>query len=131
MSEFISRRSALRKLTGSAAALSVAASMSHRLGAAENAVTATMKGRINHSVCKWCYPKIELEDLCKAAKEIGLQSIELLEIQDLPLLKKYDLTCAMVAGVPGAIPTGLNRLENHDKIVAWMEQSIPEIAKAG
>ena len=25
---------------------------------------AAMKGRINHSVCKWCYPKIALEDLC-------------------------------------------------------------------
>lgn len=111
--------------------MAAAATLDFRLRAAEQAVGSKLKGRVNHSVCKWCYPKMELEDLCKAAKEIGLQSIELLDLKALPVLQKYDLVCAMVSGVPGGIPHGLNRLENHDKIVAWMEQSIPQIATAG
>ena len=90
-----------------------------------------LKGRITHSVCKWCYPKIALEDLCKAGKEIGLRSIELLEPKDFSTLKKYDLTCAMVTGVPGMIQNGLNRTENHDKIFAFMEQTIPAAAEFG
>ncbi|MEO5804513.1 MAG: hydroxypyruvate isomerase, partial [Verrucomicrobiota bacterium] len=68
MSQNISRRSALRKVAG-ASALFAASNLSFRLNAAEKSLGAGLKGRVNHSVCKWCYPKIELEDLCKAGKE--------------------------------------------------------------
>jgi hydroxypyruvate isomerase len=130
MNHSISRRSALRQLAGSAAALT-AVNLSTRLHAAETALGAKLKGRVNHSVCKWCYPKISLEDLCVAGKGIGLQSIELVEPNDFSTLKKHGLICAMVAGVPGGIPNGLNRLENHDKIVEFMEQAIPASANGG
>jgi hydroxypyruvate isomerase len=127
----LSRRSAIQKIAGSAAAATVA-SLAPRFAAAEESLAkAQLKDRINHSVCKWCFPKIALEDLCKAGKEIGLRSIELLETKDFPTLKKYDLTCAMVTGVPGAIPNGLNRIENHDKIFGYMEQTIPAAADFG
>src|SRR5690349_18256644 len=107
MKQSMSRLSALKTISGSAAAVAVA-DLSHRLAAAETAVATGLKGRIRHSVCKWCYPKIELEDFCKAGKDIGLQSIELLEVKDFSTLKKYGLTCAMVTGVPGMIGSGLN-----------------------
>jgi hydroxypyruvate isomerase len=124
----LSRRSAIQKLAGSAAAVTVA-SLAPRLTAAEESLaTMKLKGRITHSVCKWCYPKIGLEDLCQAGKEMGLRSIELLETKDFSTLKKYDLTCAMVTGVPGMIQNGLNRTENHDKIFSFMEQTIPAAA---
>src|SRR5204862_4838614 len=98
-------------ISGAAAAVAVVADLSPRLAAADATLSPALKGRIRHSVCKWCYKNIELEDFCKAAKEIQLQSIELLEVKDFPTLKKYDLTCAMVTGVPGAITNGLNRRE--------------------
>ena len=127
----LSRRSAIRKVAGGAAIAAVA-SLAPRLAAAEEALAAIkLNGRIAHSVCKWCYPKIELEDLCKAGKDMGLRSIELLEPKDFPTLKKHDLTCAMVTGVPGGIPNGLNRVENHDKIVAYMEATLPAAAEFG
>ncbi len=127
----ITRRSALAKMAGSAAVLTAAASLSERLTAAEAAAGSSLKGRINHSVCKWCYPKVSLEDLCVAGKEMGLQSIELLTPADFPTLKKHDLICAMVSGVPGGITDGFNRLENHDKIVKYFEETIPVVANAG
>jgi hydroxypyruvate isomerase len=129
MSTRISRRTALCTVT-QAAAVTVAASLSHRLGAAEQAA-GKLKGRINHSVCKWCYGKISLEEMCVAANDIGLKSIELLEVNDFPTLKKYGLTCAMVSGVPGGINDGLNRVENHDKIVQFYEKTAPMVAQAG
>jgi hydroxypyruvate isomerase len=130
----LSRRSALAKITGTAATIAAAASLSQRLTAADEVVAAAspdLKGRINHSVCKWCYDKIPLEDFCKAGKEMGLQSVELLTIKDFPTLKKHDLICAMVSGVPGGRTSGLNRLENHDKIVEFFEESTPKVAEAG
>lgn len=125
----MSRRSALTKIAGTSAVAVAAAHLSHRIGAAD--ATTKLKGRINHSVCRWCYNKIPLEELCQAAKEMGLQSVELLEVKDFPTLKKYGLTCAVVSGVPGGIASGLNRVENHDKIVEFMEQTIPATAEFG
>jgi hydroxypyruvate isomerase len=126
----ISRRSAISTIAGSAAVFSAASSLSSRLAAAENAAS-TLKGRINHSVCKWCYPKIGLEELCIAGKEIGLQSVELLTVNDFPTLQKHGLICAMVSGVPGGIEIGFNRLENHDKLVEYFERTSPIVAQAG
>jgi len=120
----ISRRTAL----ASTAAASVTALIT-RLNAADAA--SGMKGHIHHSVCKWCYPKVELETLAQWGKENGLGSIELLEIQDIPKVQKHGLTCAMVSGIPGGITKGLNRLENHDKIVEWVEMAAPKVSQLG
>src|SRR5206468_1299713 len=50
---------------------------------------------------------------------------------DLPPLNNHDLICAMVSGVPGGIPGGFTRLENHDKIVEFFERTTPLVAEAG
>ncbi|MBI3417204.1 MAG: TIM barrel protein [Verrucomicrobia bacterium] len=126
----LSRRSALGRLTGSAAILAAAGSLSQRLTAAEDSAGAKLKGRINHSVCKWCYPKVSVEDLCMAGKGMGLQSIELLNVEDFSTLKKHGLTCAMVTGAD-QIAYGFNRLEHHDTLVQNFERIAPKVAEAG
>jgi hydroxypyruvate isomerase len=130
MKTSFSRRSALRRVAGTAAAVAVADSLGQRLAAADAAAPA-MKGRVNHSVCKWCYPKVDLDTLCAEGKKFGLQSVELLLVSDFPTLKKHGLVCAMVSGVPGGITNGLNQLENHDKIAAFFEETAPKVAEAG
>jgi hydroxypyruvate isomerase len=127
----ISRRSALKTTTGAALVTGVAAALGRRLEAAEAAAGGALKGRINHSVCKWCYGKIPLDEFCQAAKAMGLKSVELLTVEEFPTLQKYGLACAMVSGVPGGITAGLNRVENHDKIVAFYEKTAPLVAAAG
>ncbi|HWY74531.1 MAG TPA: TIM barrel protein [Verrucomicrobiae bacterium] len=131
MKSTMSRRSALSKIAGSAVAAGAAASLGQRLAAADAAAGPALKGRVNHSVCKWCYANIPLDTLCQAGKEMGLQSIELLEVKDFPTLKQHKLICAMVSGVPGGITSGLNRLENHDRIAEFFEATIPIVADAG
>ena len=132
MNTVITRRSALTRLTGAAAAVAVSADLSHRLKAADEAsASRKLKNNVNHSVCKWCYGKIPLEQFCQSAKEIGLQSVELLEVKDFTTLKKHDLVCAMVSGVPGGITSGLNRKEHHDAIVKFFEDAAPVVAEHG
>src|SRR5882724_2753440 len=102
----MTRREALKT---AALATAAAAAFSQRLHAADAAAGPDLKGRINHSVCKWCFDKIPLEEFCAAGKKMGLQSVELLTVDDFPTLKKHGLMCAMVNGVPGGITKGLNR----------------------
>jgi hydroxypyruvate isomerase len=130
MKTSLSRRSAIRQLAAGAAVAAAASQMSSRIEAAEGALDAGLKGRINHSVCRWCYSKVPLEDLCAAGKEMGLQSIELLGPDEWPVAQKHGLTCAMASGAMG-IPTGFNHVENHDELVGSFEKMIPKVADAG
>lgn len=124
--------------TGKTAALTAAATaLAPRLNAAD---TAAPDSRINHSVCKWCYGEIPLEDLCVAGKTMGLKSIELLMPPDFATLQKHGLTCAMVsfpngktaAGVDvGGISKAFNRPEHHDALVAAYEPHLKAAASAG
>jgi hydroxypyruvate isomerase len=121
----MSRRNILATTTGA-----LAAGIASTKGSAAEAPQALL-GRINHSVCRWCYGKIPLPELCVAAKKMGLGSVELLTVEEIPVAREHGLTCAMVFGVPGGIGKGLNRPENHDAIVSWFAQTAPKAAALG
>ena len=135
MNQTLSRRSALRKITGGTAALAAVASLSHRLRAADDADRPKLKGNIHHSVSAWCYgsllnpskdkpAKMTFEDFCGECYKLGLESVELLGAKDWPTVKKAGLTCAMCNG-PDNIPYGWNRVEHHDVLLPKFEQAIP------
>lgn len=126
-----SRRSALKKIAGGAAVALAGTTLSHRIEAAESRLDDKLKGRVNHSVCRWCYREIELEDLCKAANQIGLTSIELTGPEEWPLLKKYGLTSAMPWGAGKGIEEGFNNPQLHDELVKSYSEVIPKAAAAG
>ena len=124
----LSRRSAVAR---AAAVTATAAAVGQRLAAAD----AAAQVKINHSVCKWCYPKVSLDDLCTAGKQFGLQSIELLDPPDFATVKKHGLHCAMVSfpqqkGI-GTIAKAFNRLEHHDTLVEIYTQRLQQCADAG
>ena len=96
----------------------------------ESSPTPMADASFHHSVCKWCYPKISLDALAGAAKGIGLDSIELLDPADWPVVQRHGLTCAMANGTT-TIPVGFNRIENHAKFVPSMIERIAACADAG
>jgi len=141
MNHDISRRSALRKITGGAAALAAVASLSPRLRAAEEADRLKLKGNIHHSACAWCYSSLfkggkdrpasmTFADFCRACYQMGLESIDLLGPDEWPTAKKAGLICAMCTG-PDKIPYGWNRLDHHDVLLPKFEQTIPQVAEFG
>jgi hydroxypyruvate isomerase len=85
---------------------------------------------IRHSVSQWCFEKIPLPELARAAREIGIESIELLEPEQWPVVQRAGLTCAM-ARSPDTITDSLNRRENHAKLVPAFQQRLKDCARAG
>jgi len=114
------RRAALTTLASAAALAPV------RLAA----LNPPKRGRIRQSVCRWPYPRIPLDDLCREAKAMGLLSVELLSEPDWPVVKAHGLTCAMANG-PSGIPVGWNRPDRHDQLVAESERLLPLVAAEG
>jgi hydroxypyruvate isomerase len=129
MTQPFSRRTALKSLVGSGVSAAAAWSLSSL--AAQAAEQAALKGHVNHSVCRWCYGKLKLEELCQAAQAMGIKSIELQGPKEWPILKQFGLTCAMGNGAGMGIGKGFNRVEHHDKLVADFEVLIDQAAAAG
>lgn len=126
-----SRRNVLRRIAGGAAVFSVGASLTNRIEAAAKVLGPKLNGKITHSVCRWCYKSIALDDLCIAAKKIGLQSIELLTPDEWPIVLRHGLTAAVVKGGDMGIARGFNDLRLHDTLVKNYEDVIPRAAAAG
>ncbi len=135
----ITRRTALRSLAG-AATLATLTRSSVSAQTTAPVTTPRATNAIRQSVCKWCFKDIPLEKFSAAAKEMGLESVELLNPEDFPTLKKYGLSCAMVSNptgktaqdvTVGGIPKGWNRMEHHDTLVQIYEKRIAEVADAG
>src|SRR5690606_4098040 len=108
----ISRRTALKNLAVGSAA-TAAAAMTSSTARADHHETERV-GKYRHSACRWCYNSIPLEELCDRGKDVGLHSIELVNVEELPILASRGLDCAMVWGVPGGIVDGLNERKNHE-----------------
>jgi hydroxypyruvate isomerase len=125
---FQTRRQALQTLAG-AAALTAAGPLLSQSWAAE------LKGRINHSVCLWCYndfmkkAKMNLDQFAAACAKLGVKSIELTGPNEWPTLKKHNLICAMVPS--HSIQTGFNRVANHAECIEKVKKGIDEAAAAG
>jgi len=126
----ITRRNALKSLGCAVTTFGILTPLVKKVDAAEVVGKAKLKGNIRHSVCRWCYGKLSLDELCKACVEIGIESVELLGPSDWPTVKKYGLTCAMCNG-PDRIDYGFNRVEHHDDLIAKFEKAIPQVAEAG
>ncbi|MEX0778750.1 MAG: TIM barrel protein [Balneolales bacterium] len=126
----ISRRTAIGSM-GALAGSTAFSGLFKSVQATKKALGNDLNGRIRHSVCRWPYGDIELEVLCKAASEMGIQSIELAGPEEWPMLKKYGLDCAMPWGAELGLERGFNDPELHDELVESYESFIPLVAEAG
>lgn len=95
------------------------------------AVGAKLKGNIKHSVSKWCFGKIPLDEFCEVCKSIGIESIELLDPHEWPVVQRHGLTVAMPQGAGLGINKGFNDVSLHDELVLSYEAVIPKVAAAG
>jgi hydroxypyruvate isomerase len=104
------RRDVLRAAGAGVAGSAAVAALVEQLRADE---PPKVNGRINQSVCKWCY-QLPLDKLAAEAAKIGYKSVELLTPEQYLQIKPMGLTCAMLMGT-GPIHNCLNRTENHDR----------------
>ena len=90
-----------------------------------------LKGNINHSVCRWCYNDMPLEQLCAAAKSIGIKGIDLVGPKEWPTLKKYGLDSPMCNGAEINLTDGFNDPRFHATLQKNYAEMIPLVAQAG
>ena len=89
-----------------------------------------LKGNLKQSAARWCYNGVKIDDLCLAAKAMGLVGLDLVAKNDWETLKKHGLIATMVYGA-GTIPNGWNRKENHDALVNEFKEAAAAAAPFG
>ena len=125
-----SRRTAIKNIFTGSAALAAGASLSSFTSDMKPS-NPPLKGNINHSVCRWCYNDIPLEQLCAASQEIGLVGMDLVGPKDCPTLKKYNLISTMCNGAEIGLTKGWNDKQYHAKLISSYTEHIDLVAKAG
>lgn len=91
----------------------------------------SLKGNINHSVCKWTYDFLSLDELCILAKEIGIEAIDLVEPKDWSVIKSHGLKVSMCSGAEIGLTKGWNNKQYHQELIRNYNEYIPLMAKAG
>jgi hydroxypyruvate isomerase len=127
------RRDAMKTLAGSGLLATAPMTLAAALGASENQLDSMTKGRIHHSVCRWCFNDVSLDKLCQEGKAMGLEAIDLIAPADFDTVKKNGLTVSMVSpdGLPNYIGVGWNHKENHASIIPFYKDLIEKTAAAG
>lgn len=90
-----------------------------------------LKGRINHSVARWCFNDFDIETLCSEAKKIGITGIDLVGPKDWPILKKHNLVSTMCNGAELNLVDGFNDTKFHEQLIKNYTEMIPLVAEAG
>ncbi len=96
----------------------------------DNGLATPRKAPFKHSVSQWCFGGMPLETLCANASAMGFAGIDLLSEKDWETPRKYGMVCSIANG-PTTIGDGMNRIENHDRVVAECERMLPLAAKSG
>jgi hydroxypyruvate isomerase len=91
----------------------------------------TLAMTADSSVCRWCYKEMTVDQLAEAGAGMGLKGVDLLEVSEFEIPRKYGLICTMGYVGGGTIPEAMNRVENHAAIEEAFRKNIPLAAKAG
>lgn len=131
MSNQPSRRAAIKNIVAGTAAFGTAGMLPLAVSAKEDQKNSTLKGNINHSVCRWCYGDIPLEELCIGVKKIGFNAIDLVGPKDWPVLQQHGIFSSMCNGAEISLTKGWNHTEYHATLIKSYTEHIDLVAKAG
>ncbi len=125
-----SRRALLKTmlLSGSAAMAAPAISLASNVMLEE---TGMKRGGINHSVCRWTYEDLSLEELCTTVKKLGFSAIDLVGPAEWPILKKHGVDSSMCNGAEISLTEGFNDKAHHPTLIKNYTEHIKLVSKAG
>ena len=125
-----SRRSVIKNIVLGATSVIAAPSISFA-STGEAKKKYKLKGNINHSVCRWTYSFLTVDELCKAVKKIGFNAIDLAGPKDWPTLKSHGIYSSMCNGAEISLTKGWNDKQYHPALIKSYSEHIEWVAAEG
>lgn len=121
----LSRRAVLQAAGAGSVALASGGAL------AQTGEGAVLKGNINHSVARWTYDFLSLDQLCLLCKDIGIKAIDLCGPDDWSVLKKHGLDSSMCNGAEISLEEGWADKTYHAELTERYLRQIDLVAEAG
>jgi len=91
---------------------------------------------IRHSVSRWCFGSTPLDTLCKKCLQYGITGIDLLKLDEIPIVQSLGMECSITAAHPdendiGEIEKGFNNPSFHPALHKIYQKLIPAAAALG
>ncbi len=132
----INRRQAVKNISLGVGAMSIGGTMiagqtKDSVDNNTNSLPVSLKGNINHSVCRWCYQKVPLQELAQKGKGIGLKAIDLLKPDEWKIVRDVKLKCSLATDTFASITHGFNDPGNHEKLQKEYTELISKASHEG
>lgn len=129
MIDTLDRRSLLRGAVASAfgiTSLSALGALAQKPGN-----STPLKGNIRHSVARWTYDFLSVEELCQLVKRIGFSAIDLIGPGEWHILKKHGVDSSMCNGAEPSLEEGWGNAEHHTALIESYRKHIDLVGEAG
>ena len=133
----MNRRQILKKVISGSAALATSVAVPSNLiasvkqGLQNSDENVSLKGKINHSACRWCYSQYPIAQLAKNFKAMGMVGMDLVGPSEWHVLKENGLVSTMCNGAEISLTKGFNDPNFHDTLVKNYTDHIQYVADAG
>ncbi|MFN8252418.1 MAG: TIM barrel protein [Ferruginibacter sp.] len=125
------RRDIIKTIATGAAGLAVSSKLHASMQDTDTNENYALKGNVNHSVCRWTYNFLKLDELCVVAKKIGLKAIDLVGPKEWNILKEQGLDSSMCNGAEISLTEGWNNTQYHATLIKNYTEHINYVADAG
>lgn len=128
----ISRRTLLYTGLASTAAVAIPNVFSSTASAhASSRDVQGLKGNINHSVARWTYDFLSLDELCQLVLSTGFSAIDLVGPDEWPTLKRHGIDSSMCNGAEPNLEDGWSDSRFHADLVESYLRHIDLVSDAG
>lgn len=127
----IDRRSLLRHSVTGAIGLAALPQLGSQALADDMPSQRALKGNIHHSVARWTFDFLSLEELCQLSTELGITAIDLVGPEEWPVLQRYGLDSSMCNGAELSLEDGWGDTRFHSELIERYLQHIDLVSQAG
>ena len=136
MNPSMNRRAVMRGAVASALGLSSLAALGQSGAAiaaspASAAAATALKGNIHHSVARWTFNFLSLEELCLLVKRLGFSAIDLVGPNEWHILKQHGVDSSMCNGAELNLEDGWGDEKFHQPLIERYRKHIDLVSEAG
>ncbi|ROQ17994.1 hydroxypyruvate isomerase [Marinimicrobium koreense] len=131
MTDSLNRRALLRGAVASAFGVTSLSALGPRALADHHGQSHQLKGNIRHSVARWTYDFLSVEELCQLVKRIGFSAIDLIGPKEWHILKEHGVDSSMCNGAELSLEEGFGNAEHHSALIESYRKHIDLVSDAG
>ncbi len=131
MEQSLNRRALLRGAVTSALGVASLSALGPRALAEDKEGASGLKGNIHHSVARWTFDFLSLEELCAVVKRLGFSAIDLIGPGEWSVLKEHGIDSSMCNGAELSLEEGWGDREYHSALIESYREHIDLVSAAG